>query len=499
MTHTLTTRPDESPDRLRRDAVSLPGVIAHSLSVIAPTMSGAFITYLAAQKAGGATPLAFLLATVACILIGLVVCDFAARLPSAGSVYTYTVHGLGPACGFVVGCCYAVAYAVGCPAVLAGFGVFTATVAQNRGAPAPLGEWWFWFGVGLVIYWATSWFGIRFSTRAQLVLTAVTSATIGLLALIVIGKGGAHGNTVSAFDPGTAGVGWGLVLGGMAFGLLSFAGFETAASLAEETRDPRRNIPRAVLGTVLVAGAFYLLVTYATSIGYGVREATTAWPASGGGLAALAAEYAPWLTDWVLLAGGLCALFAGVGVHNTVARTLYAMGREGVLPRVLGRTHPRYATPHVAISVNLVLTATIAAVIIGATDQATRDAVGASPGRLAAGFYLFAEGLTVGAPLVLFCYSALCVAGLRFALSDRAPRSRRARRIAVSLGALAAALAGATGSLYYCFAEVAPGAGVPGPYRAAPVLLVTAVAAATARALVQRRRGALAGAGVIFE
>src|ERR1700710_3244607 len=95
MSQTLIAAPNEA-GQLRRDAVSLPGVVAHAVSVIAPTMSGAFITYLAAQKAGGATPLAFLLATIACLLIGLVVCDFAARLPSAGSLYTYAVHGLGP-------------------------------------------------------------------------------------------------------------------------------------------------------------------------------------------------------------------------------------------------------------------------------------------------------------------------------------------------------------------------------------------------------------------
>src|SRR5437899_2113518 len=106
MTQMLTAPPARTTDRLRRDAVSLPGVLAHAVSVIAPTMSGAFVTYLAAQKAGGATPLAFLFATIACLLIGLVICDFAARLPSAGSLYTYAVHGLGSVGGFVVGCAY---------------------------------------------------------------------------------------------------------------------------------------------------------------------------------------------------------------------------------------------------------------------------------------------------------------------------------------------------------------------------------------------------------
>src|SRR5258706_6581657 len=146
MTQTLIAAPTEA-GRLRRDAVSLPGVVAHALSVIAPTMSGAFITFLAAQKAGGATPLAFLFATIACLLISSVMCDFAVRVPSAGSLYTFAVHGLGSVGGFVVGCAYTVGYAIGCPAMLAGFRVFTAQVAQHRSAPDLLCQWWVWVRV----------------------------------------------------------------------------------------------------------------------------------------------------------------------------------------------------------------------------------------------------------------------------------------------------------------------------------------------------------------
>ena len=71
------------------------------------------------------------------------------------------------------------------------------------------------------------------------------------------------------------------------------------------------------------------------------------------------------------------------------------MGRDGILPKPLARTHPRHRTPHVAIATNLVLMVAVATVMIGATSQAGRDAVGATPGPLSAGFYLFAEGLTV--------------------------------------------------------------------------------------------------------
>jgi amino acid transporter len=483
--------PDEH--QLRRDAVSFPGALAQSVSAMAPAMSGAFITYLAATKAGGATPLAFVLATGSCLLIGGVVSRFALRLPSAGSLYTYTADGLGSFWGFLTGCLFSAATIVATPAALAGFAVFTSLVMGNIGAPAVLGHWWVWFGFGVAAYFVLSWFAIEISTRVQLVLTAATVAALLLLAAVVIGKGGAHGNTLAVFSPGAAGVSWPLVVAGMAFGILSFAGFESAAVLGEETRNPRRAIPWAVIGSLLLGGLFYVVVTYATAIGYGAREATTEWPKSAGGLVGLADRYAASLGNWVLLAGGVSALMCGLGIHNAATRTLYAMGRDGLLPRRLGRTHHRHHTPHVAIATNLGLMVGVAAVVIGATSQPARDAVGATPGPLSAGFYLFAEGLTIVAPLAMLCYVLLSLAGVRSA--------GRGRGLATALGALLASTAALVGSLYYSVAGVAPGAGIPGPYRAVPLVVLAVVAAAVTAGLVLRRRRPAdwAAVGTVFE
>jgi amino acid transporter len=211
-----------------------------------------------------------------------------------------------------------------------------------------------------------------------------------------------------------------------------------------------------------------VVVTYATSIGYGVRAATTAWPASAGGLSALTVRYAPHLDDWVLLAGGLAALFSGLGAHNAVARLLYAMGREGVAPRVLGRTHRIHKTPHIAIVLNLVFMIVVAGVVIGSTGQSSRDAVGASPGPLSFGFYLFAQASTMSIPLLLLCWALLSVASIRFHTDAEGSGLRTARRIAISSGALLASTTALFGSLYYSFNEVAPDAGILGPYRIVP-------------------------------
>jgi amino acid transporter len=491
-------QPSQHP--LRRNAVSLAETIAQSVSVMAPAMSGAFITYLAAIKAGGATPLSFLLATLACLAIGGVVAQFGLRLPSAGSLYTYTTHGLGPLGGFVTGWTYSAAFLFAETAVLAGFAGFMSLLTSNLAAPVLLQQWWLWWGLGLGGYFVLSYFDIRLSTRSQLVTTAATAAVLLLLAIVVIARGGSHGNTLAAFSPDAAGVSWPLVLAGMAFGILSFGGFETAAVLAEETRHPRRNIPLAVMGSVLLGGAFYLVVTYATSIGYGVAAATTEWPASLGGLLPLADRYASYLTSWVLVAGAVSALVCGLGIHNAVARTLYAMGREGVLPSSLGRTHPDHRTPHVAITTVLCLVMAISYGLLAVTSAATREAIGATSGALSAPFYLFTEGLTIASPGLILGYTLLALGGVVYWNRDQCTRGA-ARRVGLCVAAAVAAGAGLFGSLYYSFVELAPGAGVPLPFAVIPVLYLAWVGlgAATGLRIRVRRPDVWARTGQVFE
>ena len=162
-------------------------VIAQGLSVIAPAMSGAFLTYLASTKAGGATPLAYLLGTLAMLAVGCTVAMFARSMSSAGSMYTYITRGANRGLGFLAGWCYAAAFLVLGGAVLCGFGFFTASFVAllTGGDPA-----WYWFSLaGLVVIALMSMFDIQASTRAQLVILAVTMLALVATAVVVIGIG----------------------------------------------------------------------------------------------------------------------------------------------------------------------------------------------------------------------------------------------------------------------------------------------------------------------
>lgn len=350
---------------LRQGRLTLADVIAQSVAVIAPALSGGIISYLAATKAGGATPLAYLLAMVGTLCIGGVVSEFGRHLPSAGSIYTYTTSGLSRMSGFVVGWSYSLTFMILGGAVLAGFGYFASILVQSLAAErsgATAIAWYWFFLAGLVALALMSLFDVRVSTRAQLMFTVASVAIMVVAAVVVIGhgspeesaNGGAHLD-LGAFWPGAAGVPWSGVAFGLSFGILSFTGFETGAVLAEETSDPKRNIPWAVIGSVVAAGLFYLLVTYATAIGFGIREAADAWPGAAAGLVAVT-PYS-WLGKLVLFAIATSCLFCALGLHTVVSRTVYAMGREHVLPSILGSTHWRWRTPSTAILINLVLMA----------------------------------------------------------------------------------------------------------------------------------------------
>jgi hypothetical protein len=155
----------------------------------------------------------------------------------------------------------------------------------------------------------------------------------------------------------------------------------------------------------------------------------------------------------------------------------------------------------VAILTNLVLMVAVAAVVIGTTDHASRDIVGATPGPLSCGFYLFTEGLTLTAPLAMLCYAMVSVAGIRAARRTD-DRTRQGVRLVVATGSLVASTVALFGSLHYSFTELVPGAGIPGPYQAVPVVAAIAVIAAAVAALVlrwRRRASWDAMGGVLFD
>jgi amino acid transporter len=142
---------------------------------------------------------------------------------------------------------------------------------------------------------------------------------------------------------------------GFAFALLLFCGFESAAPLAEETKNAKTAIPRTMISSLLLVGALWILSGYAMVLGFGIENAHQMFQASENPFFSLANGI--WHNGWILVAFALVnsSLAASIAGQNAGSRVIYALGRAGVLPSALARTHPKHKTPHVAITFQSIL------------------------------------------------------------------------------------------------------------------------------------------------
>jgi amino acid transporter len=378
--------------------------VAISISVLSPAMAMQLNTGGVAAVAGGSTPLAFLLGGVACLALAFVVIGFSRRLASAGYAYTYVSRSLGQGPGFLAGWLYFFAFACFVPMTMAGVGwLFADLIGVDTNT------WWFpFFLVGMLLLVGLTVIKISVTTKVQLLVGALTILVLLVFGLIVVGKGGAHGQSLQPFTfSHTSKNGFDGVFYGLIFGVTSFIGFETAADFGEETENPRRAVPIAVLASVIFAIVFYVFITYATTIGYGVNaleKDPSPWVA--GGLIPVAEHFGNHTLGKLIEVGALLSAFiVCVACATAASRTLFAMGREGVLPSWFARTHPKYKTPANASTVVAVV-ATAAAALVGFVWGT--DALG---GKAFSVYYFFA---TIGTLGVILVYIALCFGGIAF-------------------------------------------------------------------------------------
>src|SRR6195256_3648021 len=242
----IEAHPGVTAGQLERDAIGLAPILFQSITHMAPGAAVAFSIIFAVPYAGGATPLAVVIALVACLMVAVSIGQLARHLPSAGGLYTYNARGLGPQVGFFVAWGFMLAEPLVAPLLYLIFGnVIAAYLTTHFNTPG-----WLWApfaalaGIGV---WLLVYRGIRISTETGVALGAFEIVVFGALAITLIAAAGSS-NTLSVFSPTTGNAhGWGRVFDGTVYTVLAFIGFEASAPLGEEARDPRRTIPRAVI------------------------------------------------------------------------------------------------------------------------------------------------------------------------------------------------------------------------------------------------------------
>lgn len=351
---------------LRANTIGLTGVLFQSITTMAPASAVAFSLGAAIPFTGGALPLATLIALGVCILVAVNIGSMARHLPSAGSYFTYVSRALGPQAGWMTGWLFDLAYLLIVPFQLLVLGPVADQFA-NTYLSIHLGTygWIVWAAIFTVVIFLLTYFGIRISANAGVILGCIEIGVFVLLSVWLIFAPGTQ-NTGAAFSPASSlqsGLGgWQGVLVGMLFVFTAFAGFESSAPLAEESHNPRRTVPRAVLLSTILIGLFYILCSYAAVAGWNIDKLT-----------GYLGDADPWFTLAGRVWGGVSLIViltilnsalanSNAGI-NAITRTLYAMGRTRTVPAVLAHLN-RYKVPDVALFLAL-LVAIVMALVAG--------------------------------------------------------------------------------------------------------------------------------------
>ncbi len=349
--------PQNESGRLRRNAISVIGAVALAMAFMGPATSVFFNTQPAAGGAGYALPFALVLALIVSVLVASAIGAFAQKIPTAGFAYTFNTHGFGKRGGFLSGWILVFSYAMVGPMLLSAIGALAAQFIQSITSVAI--PWWIFTIAFAIIVWGIGILGVSRSARTALVFLVLEVGVMLALFATILFKGGAQGVSLAPFNPanslgGLSGLGIGLL-----WSILYFIGFESAGTLGEETQNARRSIPVALFTAVGVIGLFYVLSGWAAAVGYGSSHAS-----------AFANDGTPWITlaqkfwspnvVWLVSLTVLNSIFANLisGINATV-RVLFAMGREGIVPRSWSRTTAQ-GNPSVALTVYMVFALVLA-------------------------------------------------------------------------------------------------------------------------------------------
>ena len=369
---------------LRENAVGLPGMLMQGIATIGPSFAILASFVFIVSFAGLVTPWAYLFGGILLGLQALAAAQLAKVFPSAGGWYTWIARAFHPRAGFFAG----VLFSIWLPPVATLTMSFLAKTVLEPSIKAEYGvdvPWWIWVvaGVALVIFFAYQ--GISISEKALIITGLIEIVIMVALAFTGLASPGPGGFSFGPLNPGNFGLAGNLFLG-VVFSIFAFSGWESTGPLAEESKNPKRNVPIGLVGSVVLLTVYFVFVTWGYLVGIGVSKVGSIPTASAFPVATLAQRV--WGGAWVLLLFALLnsAIALSIACFNGGTRTWYAMGRSGVLPKMVGKVNPTRKTPVNAISlqVGVQVLAFVCVLIWGAEDV----------------FFSWANAITIGLVLM---------------------------------------------------------------------------------------------------
>ncbi|MFI5953015.1 APC family permease [Cryptosporangium sp. NPDC051539] len=464
--------------RLGRE-LSIWEAVGISVALMAPSMAANINPQGMVGSVGRAIPLTFALATAGVLLVAYTFVRLTQKFHHSGSVYGFVGATLGARPGVVAGWGLLGTYLFYSVVTATASARFLVSFLDGTGLWDSPPDWIVLPIVGLVllgVLWLTI-SPIRLGTRVLLIVEASTVALILVVAIIVLVKVSGDGKfTTSPFTVST-GTDTSALFLGVVFGFLSFAGFEAAATLGEETRRPRRDIPRAILGTAIFGGVYFVFVTWVEVMGFGTDAAgLEKFGASGSLFGDLGTQYVgAWLGDLISLGAAIsafgCALACAVGA----SRLLFAMARDGLAPAPLARVSPTRRTP-VGAAAGVVVAAGVIEVVLWLVYRSGSDT----------SLAVFVAAGVIGTLVLLVVYVLASVGVIRLLFV--------CRDVSVRMWEVVVPLAGLVVLGYTLYRNVIPlpeGKSLVAPLVAAVWLLVGLVAVLAAPRLTRRAGAAL--------
>jgi amino acid transporter len=330
---------------LRREVLSPMETLAQSISTIAPTTTPVATIPLVCALAGNGTWLAYVLASLAILLVAACISKFARYSASPGSLYTYTAKIMPPAVAAASAWSLLLAYIATGASVIGGFyhyGNLLLRDATGHGTSAVFLA----LLVTAISIWI-AWRDVKLSARVMLWIEAISVSLILIVVILVLARTGFHLDREQLHLRGMTGSGLRL---GLVLALFSFVGFESATTLGSEARNPLKTIPRSVIQSALLAGAIFIFCAYTEVLGLrvagqnlGTNQAPMRVLAGVGGVPVL---------GLLIDVGALVSMFAGtLACITAAARVLLLMSHNGLAHNGLRATHRRNETPGRALLV----------------------------------------------------------------------------------------------------------------------------------------------------
>ena len=336
---------------LRENAVGLPGMLMQGIATIGPSFAILASFVFIVSFAGLVTPWAYLFGGILLGLQALSAAQLAKVFPSAGGWYTWIARAFHPRAGFFAG----VLFSIWLPPVATLTMAFLAKTVLEPSIKAEYGvdvPWWIWVvaGVALVVFFAYQ--GISISEKALIITGLIEIVIMVALAFTGLASPGPGGFSFGPLNPGNFGLAGNLFLG-VVFSIFAFSGWESTGPLAEESKNPKRNVPIGLVGSVVILTIYFVFVTWGYLVGIGVSKVGSIPTATAFPVATMAQRV--WGGAWVLLLFALLnsAIALSIACFNGGTRTWYAMGRSGVLPKMVGKVNPTRKTPVNAISLQV--------------------------------------------------------------------------------------------------------------------------------------------------